>query len=571
MSAITATTQVVSTEVATTRERIDEMVRELRDGARALERLGPAQRAELARECLAGVSDTAERWTATGAASKLIRPEDPWSIEELVLGPLMVARFLQVTARALDDCERRGAPELPGPPVSGPDGRLRVPIFPAQGLMDRMVLTGYEGTALMRPGITVDDLAVGQRAALEQARTATVACVLGAGNLTAIGPLDALEKILLQGRTVLLKLHPNFADLADVYRDALAPLVERNLLRICQGGAAEGAYAALHAGIGEVHITGSDRAFLDLAWGSGEEGERRRAESRPRLAKPITGELGNVTPWIVTPGPYSAEELAHQAEHLAGCLMNNAGFNCISPRVLITWRDWPQREHFVDQVEQTLAAVPTRTAWYPGALERYRHLLGEPSAEVPDGNLPWALVRDVQPAAWRRFLEREWFVSVAVEVALDAPTPAEFVAAAAEFANERIAGTLAATLIVHPDARRNDAFQAAVERAIDGLRFGVVGINQWAGFAHLVMTVPWGGYPGATLHRPGSGLGWTHNPYMLDGVEKSVFEGPLVVRPTPLVFPSNRNLAGITRALFDLTIDPGPATLGALSSQASRG
>ena len=571
MSTIAATMPVAGGELVTAPERIDAMVRELRSGASELAALAAGERAELARQCLGRVAALSDRWEAVGAACKSMPPEDPFAIEELVLGPLMAVRQLQILARALDDRERRGVPAPPGEPFTGPDGRLRVPVFPAQGLMDKMVLTGFSGTSVMAPGVTREALERGQEDRIRQSRRARVTCVLGAGNLTAIGPMDAVERILVEGSAALLKLHPNFADMEPVYEDAFAPLIGRGFLRICQGGAETGAYAAHHPGVDEVHITGSDRAFQAIVWGEGTDGARRRAEGAPRLAKPITGELGNVTPWIVTPGPYTDAELAHQAEHLVGCLINNTAFNCVAPRVIVTWRGWPQRERFMDMVEGILAAIPTRRAWYPGAPERYRDFVGEPSPDIAAGHLPWTLLRDLDPAARPRLVERECFVSASCEIALDASDGAAFVERAAGFCNDRLGGTLSATLIVHPDARSEPRFDAALERAVSDLRYGVVGINQWAGIAYLVMTVPWGGHPaGASLAEPYSGLGWTHDPYLLEGIEKSVFESPLVVTPKPMLFPSNRNPAGIARGLFDLTVEPGPQTLGAVSAEVAR-
>src|SRR5207244_3371852 len=147
--------------------------------------LSAGERAQLARQCLAGVASLGERWSAVGAACKSMPPDDAFAIEELVLGPLMVVRQLQVVARALDDCERRGAPILPGEPVTGSDGRLHVPVFPAQGLMDKMVLTGFTGTVIMATGVTREALERGQANHFARSRRGGVACVLGAGNLTA--------------------------------------------------------------------------------------------------------------------------------------------------------------------------------------------------------------------------------------------------------------------------------------------------------------------------------------------------------------------------------------------------
>jgi len=555
-------TPVASGTTATPLERIDEMARELGAGRRRLGALGPAERAALARECIESVARCAGAWTARGAACKAIPEDNPWAAEEIVLGPLLVLRHLRLAATALEDAAAHGAPQLPGEPAPGPDGRLRVPVFPSGEMFDSAVFAGFTGHVIMRPGVTAASELAGRRANVRAASRGAVSLVLGAGNLTAIGPTDALEKILAGGRSVLLKLHPNFAAMEDVYLEALHPLVERGFLRICQGGAEVGDHAAQHPGIDEVHITGSDRAWESLVWGEGAEGRRRRETNAPRLTKPITGELGNVTPWIVVPGDWTDDELAHQAEHLAGSLICNTGFNCVAPRVIVTSRGWPQRERFLDLVQEVLAGVPPRHAWYPGACERYEEYVGRSAG--PGLDLPWVMLRDVDPDDRPHVVRRECFVGAFAEVALDAPDTPAFVDRATAFANERIAGTLGVTLIVQPETRSRPEVGAAVERAIRDLRYGTIAVNQWSGMSYVAMALPWGGHPSSTRAEPGSGIGWTHVPHLLEGVEKSLFEGPFVVEPKPVLFPSNRNPGGILRALLGVAASPDEAAIGRL-------
>src|SRR5438132_14349955 len=119
-------------------------------------------------------------------------------------------------------------------------------------------------------------------------------------------------------------------------------------------------------------MTGWRKLFVAIVFGPGVEGVKRKAEHRPLLTKRITGELGNVSPVIVVPGNWSASDLAYQAEHIDSMLTNNAGFNCNATRVIIQHAGWSQREQLLQQVRQVLARVPLRSAYYPGARERYQ-------------------------------------------------------------------------------------------------------------------------------------------------------------------------------------------------------
>src|SRR4029079_17394547 len=89
---------------------------------------------------------------------------------------------------------------------------------------------------------------------------------------------------------------------------------------------------------------GSDKTYEAIVYGSGAEGEARKREDRPLLAKPITAELGTVSPVIVVPGPWSAGDLAYHAENLVTMLTNNAGFNCNATRVIVQHAQWLEGE-----------------------------------------------------------------------------------------------------------------------------------------------------------------------------------------------------------------------------------
>jgi aldehyde dehydrogenase (NAD(P)+) len=137
------------------------------------------------------------------------------------------------------------------------------------------------------------------------------------------------------------------------------------------------------------------------------------------------------------------------------------------------------------------------------------------------------------------YFREESFVCVAAETALAADSGEDFLDAVADFCNDRVFGTLGATLVVHPKFRRAAGNEARLWRAVERLRYGTVAINHWSALGYAVMSAPWGGYPDGTLAAPASGIGWVHNTFMLEGIEKTVLEGPLSVWPKPFWFPTN--------------------------------
>jgi acyl-CoA reductase-like NAD-dependent aldehyde dehydrogenase len=354
--------------------------------------------------------------------------------------------------------------------------------------------------------------------------------------------MDILYKLFVEKRVVLLKTNPVNAYLGPLIAESFRALVEPGFLRVVYGGAAEGAYLCYHPGVDEIHITGSDKTFDAILFGSGPEGAQRKAEGRPLLTKRVTGELGNVSPVIVVPGPWSAGDLAYHAEHLVTTLTNNAGFNCLTTRVVVQHATWAQRDQLLHQMRGLLAQVPPRTAFYPGAHERHRAFVAaHPEAEQfgapTDEQLPWTLIAGVDPGNEDEIcFTTEAFCGLFAETALDAASVPEYIDRAVEFANERLWGTLNTTIIVHPGSLKDAAVAAALERAIANLRYGTVAVNYWAAAGFAFAATTWGAFPGQSLADIQSGKGVVHNTLMFSYPQKSVVRAPFRITPTPAWF-----------------------------------
>ena len=120
--------------------------------------------------------------------------------------------------------------------------------------------------------------------------------------MSSIPVADALTKIFQDDCVVLLKMNPVNQYLGPLFEDALRPLIHAGWLRIVYGGAEEGSYAIHHPAVGGVHITGSTDSHEAIVWGGDPaERQRRKSENHPLLSKPISSELGNVTPGLLFP------------------------------------------------------------------------------------------------------------------------------------------------------------------------------------------------------------------------------------------------------------------------------
>ena len=524
----------------------------------------------------------AHRWVeATRRLEGIAEAPAPFAGEEWLAGPYPVLRNIRLLEASLADLAEGRPPEVPGPVTARADGQAVARVFPRDG-WDRLLFPGVTAEVWMEPGVRRDDLGRHQAAAYREAGAAAtpgrIALVLGAGNVSSIGPMDALARLFVDKHLVLYKVHPVQEPLTALFEEAFAAFVERGFLQVVSGGAAVGAYLTAHEGVDEVHMTGSDRTYEAIVFGPGEEGRANKAAARRKLDKPVTAELGNVSPVIVVPGPWSAGDLAYQGENVASMLTNNAGFNCNAARLIVTHREWAKRDALLGEVRRSLAAAPTRPAYYPGAAERCRQVLADhPAAErygdaAGEGHQPWVLVPDLDADdADEALFREEAFCSVFAETALSAPSAARFVDRAVELANERLWGTLNVTLIVHPDSLEDPETRAAVERAEADLRYGTVSINHWAAVGYALAATPWGSFPGNPPEDIQSGVGWVHNAYLFDRPQKAVVRSPFRAWPKPPWFLGHRTAGGLAEVLTAFEGSRSPARLPRLFWHALRG
>ena len=516
-------------------------------------------------------------WAASAAEAKGIAPDSQLSGEDWGTGPYFVLRNLQLLHATLTDIAATGRPQ---PPAMRTEGvRVVVDVVPGDRL-DRLVHAGLRAEAWLTTGVTLDQARerMGRSYRSDHDREPGVAVVLGAGNVSSIGPMDALYQLFALDRVVALKMNPVNAHLGPELAVAFAPLIEADLLRIVHGGAEVGRLLTEHPDIAAIHITGSDRTHDAIVFGTGDEAERRRAEGRPRIEAPITSELGDVSPVIVVPGPWTDADLAFQGDHIASMLVNNAGFNCIAGDVIIQHRAWSRRRDLLDAVRDSLRRATPRRFYYPGAEERYEafvtaHRQAEQLSGAVEGGLPFTLIPDVDPSdADDMVFTTESFCGVISETALDAPrsVPA-FIEEAVQLANEQLWGNLAATLLVHPRSLADPEVAAAVERAVEQLRYGSVGVNLWGGLNFMFVSTPWGPYPGNELTDIQSGRGTAHNTYLLEDVEKTVITGPWRPPLTPPWLHNHTRMDRLAPLLADLTVDLGPRTLATMGWHALRG
>ncbi len=490
-------------------------------------------------EIMADLPKVYDRWISYGMQAQSLSPKTFGEAEHMFIFA-SIYRTVRLLRQSLKDIERAGRPRIPGPTRTRSNGQVVATVFP-QFWHDRLTTMGVKAEVWMDPDISDPQEALSQASFYNSPdKHGKVTLVLGAGNSSALVPADFLYKLFVEGQVVILKPNQVNEYLGPLIEEGFQALIKRNYLRMVYGGPYEGAYLVEHPIVDEIHLTGSDKTYDAIIFGTGEEGARRKSQRNPKLTKRFTAELGNVSPVIVVPGSWSSSDIEAQAEKLGTWLAINAGHNCLTPRMIINWRQWEQRQGMIQAIHDYLTQFETRLAYYPGAIELHAEIVSQhPQAkligEAPSGHLPWTLIPDVDSNNVDEIcFNCEAFCSLFAETTLDAENIVEYIEKAVEFANNRLWGNLVASIIVHPKSMKDPKIAAAVERAIEKLRYGNVVINSWGVQSWMLFTTTWGAYPGNDIYDIQSGLGVVNNMLMFDHPQKSVTYSPFTQSPDPI-------------------------------------
>jgi len=479
-----------------------------------------------------------ERWSqlsmaARGPEERSLGNDREW------IDIALINRAHSVIVRTLREIMKHRRPRVAGGHTTRPDGQVVAHVYPDS----RAHKILYQGTTMevwLEPGVTLERAEEQQALRYSDGRgEGRTALVLGAGNASTLLTSDTFHKMFHDLRVVILKMNPVNSYLGPLLEEAYRVLIDHGYLRIVYGGPEEGRYLADHPLVDEVHMTGSDRTFEAVVFGPGEEGALRKAEGRPVLDKPVGGELGCITPWIIVPGDWSQDMVADQSAKMAFWMMRNEGYLCFAPRVLVMWDRWPHRDAFVKGLVDALSRVEPIGAYYPGSAETQKDFVrAHPDAiQIGGGRedrVPWTVICDVPPGEGEDIcFSRESFSGMVAETALGGADTPEFLARTVSWLNEHVWGTLSATLVVNEEDLADPVIGPAVERTVADLRYGTVGINATGVWGIATQVAPWGGFPGSTITDIQSGNAKVANLLMLHRPQKTVIRAPFHLDPYP--------------------------------------
>ena len=368
------------------------------------------------------VFEVAPPMVAAAGEAKGVGHTSAWVGEEWVTG---VWAFIQVINAHLLVLKRVLAGQEPvkaDAVQTRPDGQVVVDVFPVTGF-DRLLLNGYKAQVWIEPGVSAAQTR-GDAAKMYRGRgydQPGVCLVLGAGNLGTITTLDVIDQLYARGNVCAVKMNPVNDYLGPFYEKIFSEFISHGWLRFIYGGADVGGYLAHHRKVDSVHMTGSAATYDAIVWGTDDQAATRKANSTPILDKPITAELGGVSPCIVVPGDWSEADVRFQAENIATTKLTNCGHNCNATQVLVVSQDWPLTDRLVTEVGKVMREAEPRPTYYPRSDEKtVKACNGMSGTEFLNSDRSRVLIPDVDPRSEASILRDEVFASVIGVVRLPA-------------------------------------------------------------------------------------------------------------------------------------------------------
>ena len=567
--------KVGDTGYVTSPEALDQAVKQLSAGAAGWAATSFAQRARLARQCAQNSLLVAEAMTADAIAYK--GTYDSVGDGEEYTAWSFTPAVLNDTARTLDALHA-GRPRAPAG-IRKVGNRTMVRVFPCSGL-DHLLFSGYAGELWLTPG---SEATAGSEAV--RGGPGEVCVILGAGNQAVVPVGDVALKALVHGCACVLAMNPVNEWAGPHLERTFEPLIKAGALRIVYGGVQTGKALTGHPAVQCVHITGSDKTYDAIVW----QGQPKAPGMAPPFSKPVSAELGCVTPFVMVPGPWSDADLDTKAAEVVAAVAHNNSCNCLAAKVLILGRNWDRKDAFLAALRAQLGQAQQRHCFYPGSSQKYdafvtafpqAEALGQPAGQAQAGRssaeptttpLPFLLLppQALSPGD-KALVDEAWSPVLAVRE-LDTPAGdvSAFLHAAKNAVNTSCWGTLSCSVYIHPSTEA--AKSAAFQQYLTDVRYGAIGVNTPTLMCFFMPSMSWGGFPGHTQDDIQSGVGIVHNTFCVDNVEKSVLRGPWYPPVTPFWSVRHGNMHAMARSIVAYMANPSVWTLTRLVVAAVQG
>ncbi len=361
-----------------------------------------------------------------------------------------------------------------------------------------------------------------------------ITLVLGAGNVSSIPVLDALFHMIAYKSVIYLKLNPVNDYLLPIFNQVFEPFISRGFMIITKGDMEASQYLTQHDGFQQTHLTGSNYTYENIVYGKTLSDKERSLKTYPKVnKKPITSELGNVTPIIVHPGNWSRSEIKHQAKKIVTAKLNNSGFNCIAAQVVVLPKDWKHSEQLKNYIKYYLKKIGDTTSYYPGANENLKDLIESDNYEQVNEltcSTPFLVAElDLE----KEYGNKEVWSTALYFKEISYSSYENFAKKAIDYVNNDLWGNLGVTVLIKNFKKKKN--KIIMKYYVDELKYGTVAINEWSALGFVIPSLPWGGYPGNRDNDIQSGQGYVHNSYLFESPQKGIVYSKF--RLSPLIDP----------------------------------
>ena len=379
---------------------------------------------------------------------------------------------------------------------------------------------------------------------------AKITLVLGAGNVSSIPVLDALFHMIAYKSVIYLKLNPVNDYLLPIFTQVFEPFITRGFMIITQGDMQASKYLTQHDAFQQIHLTGSNYSYENIVYGKVLSEKERSLKTYPKInKKPITSELGNVTPIIVHPGNWSRSEIRHQAKKIVTAKLNNSGFNCIAAQVIVLPKDWRHTQKLKNDIKYYLKKVGDTTSYYPGSSENLNELIDTNNYEQINNltcSTPFLLADlDLE----KEYGNKEVWSTALYFKELSFSSYEDFAVKAIDYVNNELWGNLGVTVLIKNFKKGTN--KLILKNYVDELKYGTVAINEWSALGFVIPSLPWGGYPGNRDNDIQSGQGYVHNSNLFESPQKGIVYSKFRISPLidPPWFITNRKAHRIFKHL----------------------
>ncbi len=491
---------------------IDRFITTLRTKSKEYNSINNLQLASMLEETIANIKEVSFFW-ATICSDNKGTTKTPAEGEEWLGGPFASVLATQYYIKSLTNDD-----DLTEKKFNSEQNSYKV--FP-NNFIERITFPFIDAKVIFNKSMSFDDINKYRGFSKRYDIDPSITLVLGAGNFSSIPYLDVLYHLITRKSVILLKLNPVNEYLKPVFEKVFQNFIERGYIIVTTGNIDESKYMATHPGINHIHLTGSDKTFEDIVYGRELTEKERKSKSLSKINnKPITSELGNVTPIIIHPGKWSTSDIKYQARKIVTAKLNNNGFNCIAAQVVVLPDGWGQTETLIKYVKHYMSKAKERKAYYPESIERLEKLEKDKGYERVNALscVTPHLTREIK--AYSKFEIDEVWSSTIYFKKIEYTSVEDFAKKAIDYCNDELWGNLGVSVIIKDHDRKFN--KHITNLYVDKLNYGTVAVNEWAAIGYIIPQLPWGGFPGNRDNDIQSGQSVVHNSMLFESPLKGV-------------------------------------------------